>query len=236
MKTSQIMLLSAVALATLSISGIAGADEINKQGYMTDSRGDIVRSGTGLCWHTSDWTPAMAIEGCDPVTKKPAPVIADSAPKSAPKSAPVIAAPAPVVQAKNVFVPYTMQSEAFFAYNSTELSEHGKQKMNDEIIAKMQESPRDEIVVVTGYTDQIGSEDYNMKLSQRRADAVKTYMVDQGIDGDRIETVAKGEADPIVSCDNIKGKANHKNKALITCLQPNRRIVIDLSGEKVVRK
>jgi OOP family OmpA-OmpF porin len=231
MKTSQIMLLNAFALAALAMSGIAGADEINKQGYLTDSRGEVVRSGTGLCWHTGTWTPSMAIEGCDPVAKKPAPVIAEAAPAPAP--APV---PAPVAQTRTVFVPYTMQTEALFAYNDSELSEHGKQKLHDEIIGKMKEFPKDEVVVVSGYTDRIGSEEYNMKLSQRRADAVKTYMVDQGIDGSRIETEARGEADPVVSCDNIKGKANRNNKALIACLQPNRRIVLDLKGKMAVQK
>ena len=226
MKTSQIMLLNAFALAALAMSGMASADETSKDGYLTDSRGAVVRSGSGLCWHTGSWTPAMAIEECDPVAKKPAPVIAEATP----------APEAPVVEKKTALVPYTMQTEALFTYNKSDLREQGKQKLHDEIIVKMKESPKDEVVVVTGYTDRIGSEKYNMKLSQRRADAVKTYMVAQGIDGSRIETAAKGEADPVVTCDNIKGKANHKNKALIACLQPNRRIVLDLKGMMPVQK
>lgn len=219
------MLLNAFALAALAMTGMASANETTKEGYLLDTRGVIVRSGAGECVHTGTWTPAMAIEGCDPVSKKSAPVIAENASE-----------PVPVVQKKTVFVPYSMQTEALFAYDKSELNEHGKQMLHDEIIGKMKEFPRDEVVVVTGYTDRIGSDKYNMELSQRRADAVKTYMVDQGIAGSRIETAAKGEADPIVSCDNIKGKANHTNKALIACLQPNRRILIDLKGEKAVRK
>lgn len=61
-------------------------------------------------------------------------------------------------------------------------------------------------------------------------------MVEQGIDGNRIETTARGEADPIVSCDQVKGKATRNNKALIACLQPNRRIVIDLKGQNPVQQ
>lgn len=223
MKTSHI--LNVFALAALAMAGIAHADEATKEGYLTDSRGAVVRSGSGLCVHTGSWTPALAIEECDPVAKKPAPVVAEVAPP-----------PAPLVQAKTGFVPYTLQTEALFDYNKSELREQGKQKLRDEIIGKMKEYPKDEVVVVTGYTDRIGSEKYNMALSQRRADAVKTYMVDQGIDGSRIETAAKGEADPVVSCDNIKGKANRNNKALISCLQPNRRIVLDLKGQMPVQK
>ncbi len=224
MKTS--MLLNAFALAALSMSGIVSADEITREGYLTDSRGNIVRSGSGLCVHTSSWTKAMAIEECDPVAKKAVPVVADTTPPAA----------APVATKKTVYVPYTMQTETLFAYNKAEMSTTGKQKMSDEIVGKMKEYPKDEVVVITGYTDRIGSEEYNMKLSQRRADAVKAYLVEQGIDGNRIETEARGEADPVVSCDNIKGKANRNNKALIACLQPNRRIVLDLKGQMPVRK
>jgi OOP family OmpA-OmpF porin len=229
MKTSQIMLLNAFALAALAMTGSASANETTKEGYLLDTRGAVVRSASGLCVHTGYWTPARAIEECDPVAKKPAPVIAEAAPAPAPT-------PAPAVEKRTVFVPYTLQTEALFTYNKSDLRESGKQRLNDEIIGKMQEYPKDEVVVVTGYTDRIGSEEYNMKLSQRRADAVKAYMVAQGVDGSRIETAAKGEADPVVSCDNIKGKANRKNKALIACLQPNRRIVLDLKGHDAVQK
>ncbi len=229
MKTSQIMLLNAFALAALAMTGSASANETTKEGYLLDTRGAVVRSASGLCVHTGYWTPAMAIEECDPVAKKPAPVIAEAAPAPAPT-------PAPAVEKRTVFVPYTLQTEALFTYNKSTLSENGKQKIHDEIIDKMKEYTKNDIVVVTGYADRIGSDKYNMKLSQRRADAVKAYMVEQGVDGNRIETAAKGEADPVVSCDNIKGKANHKNKALIACLQPNRRIVLDLKGTTPVQK
>lgn len=228
MKTSKTMLLNVFALAALAMTGIAGADEITKDGYLLDTSRTVVRDNFGQCVHTGFWTPAMAIEECDPVAKKPAPIVAEAAP--------AVIVPAPVAKKKTVFVPYTLQTEALFAYNKSNLSENGKQKLNDEIIGKMKEYPKDEVVVVTGYTDRIGSETYNMKLSQRRADSVKAYMVDQGIDGSRIETAARGKADPIVSCDNIKGRANHKNKALIACLQPNRRIVLDLKGQMPVQK
>jgi OOP family OmpA-OmpF porin len=226
MKTSKIILLNVFSLVTLAIGNIASADEATKDGYVTDSSGNIVRSAYNLCWHSGFWTPAMAIEGCDPV-KKAAPIIADATPP---------AEPAPVVQKKPVFITYTLQAEALFAFDKSELSERGKQRISDEIISKMKEAPQDEVVVITGYTDRIGSKEYNMKLSQRRADAVRAYMVEQGIDGSRIETAARGEADPVVSCDNIKGKNNRKNKALIACLQPNRRIVIDLKGQNPVQQ
>lgn len=224
MKTSKIMLLNAFALAAVTMAGIAAADETTKEGYLIDSRGNVVRSGSGLCVHTGSWTQAMAIEECDPVIKKAVPVATESTP-----------AAAPVAAKKAGFVPYTLQTETLFGFNKSDMSKAGKQKMHDEIVGKMQENPQDEVVLITGYADRIGSEEYNMELSQRRADAVKTYLVEQGIDGNRIETAARGEADPVVSCDNIKGKANRNNKALISCLQPNRRIVLDLKGQNPVQ-
>jgi OmpA-OmpF porin, OOP family len=224
MKNSRITLLNALVLASLTMAGIATADETTKEGYLIDSRGDVVRSGTGLCVHTGSWTKAMAIEECDPVIKPVAIVT------------PPVAAPAPVAKKKPGFAPYTLQTEALFAYNKSDISDSGKKKLNDEIVGQVKEYPQDEVILVTGHADRIGSEDYNMKLSQRRADAVKAYLVDQGIDGNRIETAAKGKSEPVVSCDNIKGKANRKNKALISCLQPNRRIVLEARGQKPVEK
>lgn len=226
MKTSKIMLLNAFALAALTMAGIAAADETTKEGYLTDSRGNVVRSGTGLCVHTGYWTQAMAIEECDPdLVRKAVPVATEATP-----------AAAPVATKKASFVPYTLETETLFGFDKSDMSKAGKQKMNDEIVGKMKEYPQDEVVLITGYADRIGSEEYNMELSQRRADAVKTYLVDQGIDGNRIETAARGEADPVASCDNIKGKANRNNKALIACLQPNRRIVLDIKGQQPAQK
>jgi len=223
MKTS--IFLNAFALAALTMSGVASADETSKEGYLTDSRGDVVRSGAGLCVHTGYWTPAMAIEECDPDLVKKTVPIADATPPAAPVKTRAIQ-----------FVPYTMQTETLFAFDKSDLSNAGKQKMHDEIVGKMQESPQDEVVLITGHADRIGSEEYNLQLSQRRADAVKAYLVEQGIDGNRIETATRGESEPLVSCDNIKGKANRNNKALIACLQPNRRVVLDLKGQMPAKK
>lgn len=228
MKTSQLMMLNAFALAALAMTGMANANETTKEGYLLDTRGVVVMSGAGECVHTSIWTPAMGIEGCDFVAKKPAPVVADATP--------VPPMPAPVVKVRKAFVRYSLETETLFTYNKAELREHAKQKINDEIIGEMKEYSKDNVILITGYADRIGGEKYNMNLSQSRADSVKSYLVEQGIDGNHIETAAKGEADPVVSCDNIKGKANRYNKPLIACLQPNRRITLDLKGKIPAQK
>ncbi|MBE2894938.1 OmpA family protein, partial [Spirabiliibacterium falconis] len=75
-------------------------------------------------------------------------------------------------------------------------------------------------VTVDGYTDRLGSESYNLKLSQRRADAVKAYMANLGFPAQNISTHGFGKADQVVACDGESGQA------LKDCLRPNRRVVI----------
>ena len=65
-------------------------------------------------------------------------------------------------------------------------------------------------VEIQGYTDSRGSEKYNMKLAERRADAVKNYLVARGVSADRLKTAAFGEAKPIASNDTNEGKAMNR--------------------------
>jgi OOP family OmpA-OmpF porin len=86
-------------------------------------------------------------------------------------------------------------------------------------------------VLVTGHTDRIGTQQYNQRLSERRADAVRDYLVSRGVPKDRIETLGMGKTQPVpgVVC-------NQKNlKELIVCLAPNRRVEIEVKGEGVAR-
>ncbi len=225
MKNARIILLNTIALAALTMTAVASADQLN--GYLTSTSGNVVRGAFNTCWHSGFWNPSMTNDECNPApVKKAEPVVE------------VVAAPAPapVLHEEAVFVPYTVQTEALFGYNKYTLRETGKQKLKDEVVDKIKESAKYHTLVVTGYADRIGSASYNQKLSQRRADAVKAFLVEQGVDGSRIETLARGEADPVVSCSNVKGKANRKNKALIACLQPNRRIVLEFKGKMLEQK
>jgi len=223
MKTSKIVI-NMLAIACVGLAGIAYADETTKEGYLVDSRGNVVKSGAGLCWHTSAWTPANAIAECD----------ADLMKKSMPKIAQAPArAAAPVVEGeKAIAPPIILKSDALFDYNKSDIRSRGKARLDSEVVDKIKEYARVGVILVTGHADIIGSDAYNQKLSQRRADAVKSYLAGQGIAADRIETAAKGSFEPVVSCDAVKGKVNGKNKNLVECLQPNRRVVVEVKVQK----
>lgn len=164
-------------------------------------------------------------------TPKPMPVVAAAepvpapAPYVAPEPTPVAEstpAPAPVavVQPCNVkFETVTISAEKLFGFDKSKLQD-GAKPILDGVVAKLKEHEEFKLVMVSGYTDRIGSEVYNQKLSERRANEVKGYIVSQGIDASRLQAVGKGESEPVVDCKGVKGKK------LIECLAPNRRVVI----------
>ena len=160
----------------------------------------------------------------------PMPVVAAAEPAPAPMAAPEpepAPAPAPMAEpCKPTMETVTISAEKLFAFDNSKL-QAGAKPMLDDAAAKIKANPEVGIVMVTGHTDRLGSDAYNQKLSERRANTVKEYLVLQGVDASRLQSVGKGEAEPVVACDNVKGR-----KALIECLAPNRRVVI--AAEKQV--
>ncbi len=214
----------ALALSLGAGAAFAHSDAPIVQGYWQDSNRHIVKDNYGECWRTGYWTPAMAIPECDPsLVKKPAPKVAEKKPDTVP-ARPLVPDEGPAKPALRV----TIQAETLFDFDKAVLRADGKKTLDDEVVAKMKEHPEVEVVLVSGYADRIGSERYNQRLSERRANAVKAYIVDQGIDSTRVETVGKGESDPVVDCKEVKGPESRRNKKLVSCLQPNRRVVVEV--------
>ena len=227
MKTSRIIL-NALTMASLTFAGMASAHEVAKEGYLIDTRGNVVKNNYNECWKTGYWTPAMAIAECDPdLIKKEEPKMAEA------KVPAVVPATGPE---KAAFAAITLQAETLFDFDKSFIRADGQKVLDDEVVSKMKQYPQVEVVLVTGHADRIGTDAYNQKLSQRRADAVKAYLVGQGIEDKRIETAAKGEAEPVVPCDDVKGKVSGKNKKLVECLQPNRRVMVEVRVQKPTQK
>ena len=215
--------------AAMAVLGSSAAYAV--PGYLTDSSGKIWRNSYGECWKSGMWTPAMAIPECDPdLVKKPEPKkVVEAAPAPAP-------APAPMGPEKPAFEKITLQAETLFDFDKSVIHPEGKQHLNEEVVTKMKQYPQVEAILVTGHTDRIGSDSYNQSLSERRANAVKTYLVSQGIEAGRIQTAAKGESEPVVACSDVKGPETHRNKPLIACLQPNRRVVVEVEVQRPTQK
>jgi OOP family OmpA-OmpF porin len=124
------------------------------------------------------------------------------------------------------FTKMTLQAEVLFGFDKDALTPEGKKILDAEVVEKMKAHPEVELVLITGHTDFIGDEKYNQKLSERRANSVKKYLVSQGIDANRLHAVGKGESSPVVECKGIRGKK------LIQCLQPNRRVVVEIEAQR----
>ena len=112
-----------------------------------------------------------------------------------------------------------------FDFDKAVLKPEGKAAIDSQVVGKLSQVQKLEVVLVTGHTDRIGTDAYNQKLSMRRADTVRDYLVSKGVDKAKIETLGMGEKQPVVQCDQ------KSMKALIECLQPNRRVEVQVKGE-----
>jgi OOP family OmpA-OmpF porin len=212
-------------LASIGLFAAAGAAQAQTAGervYVIDQRGEVVMSGAGLCWRTGFWTPAAAAK--DPAGCK---CDKDLLPKEVCEPMVAKAAPAAAPAAKPSGDKITVAADALFDFNKATLRPEGKAKL-DEVVAKAG-AIKLEVIIAVGHTDRIGSDAYNQKLSERRAAAVKQYLVSKGIDANRVYTEGKGKKNPVTKPDQCLGKTSPK---VIACLQPDRRVDIELIGTK----
>lgn len=218
-------ILSTVLIAAL-LPVAALAQSYKNQGYWVDGSGSIVTSPVaGMCWHTGEWTPALAVAPCDPTISAaaPAPVA-----KPAEVAPPAPLAPAPLVAASPMPQKLSFSADALFAFDKAALKPEGKTMLND--LALQLNGASYDNVLVTGHADRIGGAAYNQKLSVQRADQVKAYLVSQNIPADRITSTGKGETEPVTKAGECVGST--KSAKLIACLQPDRRVDVEMTGTK----
>lgn len=222
-------LLAALAAAACALPAHAQ----RTSGYAVDSRGEYVKSGFGLCWRTGYWTPALATMECDPdLVPKPAaavplkPVSPPAALAAAPAPAP---APQPAVAPVSERV--TLSADVLFEFDRAVLTAEGRKRL-DELQGRAAGLAL-EVIIAVGHADRIGAAPYNKRLSERRAAAVKAYLVSKGLQANRIYAEGKGETQPVTAdkCRGI-GAETRRNAKLIACLQPDRRVEIEILGTK----
>jgi OOP family OmpA-OmpF porin len=205
-----LLIAAGVAMSVTSLN--VTAQESTKNGYWTQGVGGPVwRNAYGECWRAAYWTPAMAIAECDPVMA-PRPVVTPPPPPPPPPAKPAPAKPKPVAEK------VTLAADVLFDFDKSVVKPAGKAKL-DELAAKVRDINL-EVVIAIGHTDSIGSDAYNQKLSVRRAESVKAYLVSKGVEPNRIYTEGKGEKQPVASNKTKDGR------------QKNRRVEIEVIGTR----
>ncbi len=201
-----------LAAALIAGFGVAQAQE---RVYVTDTRDEVTTSGYDLCWRTGFWTPAAAASdpaGCE--------CDRDLLPREACEGG--RASPAMRPTADKI----SIAADALFDFDKATLRPEGKAKLDD--LAAQAQAINLEVILAVGHTDRLGSAVYNQRLSERRAAAVRNYLVSKGIAADRVYTEGKG------AMQSVTGNTctQKSRKALIECLQPDRRVDIELIGTR----
>jgi len=204
----------AMLFASAALVTAAGAQTIDN--WKNGNNELVWKNGTNeLCWRDANWTPATAAPGCDGAI---VPVVAP-APVAEPAPPPVAAAPAPApAPAPPAATKVTYAADAFFDFNKSVIKPAGKAKLDD-LVSKIKDINL-EVIIAVGHTDSVGSDAYNQKLSVRRSEAVKAYLVSKGIEKNRVYTEGKGEKQPVADNKTSEGRAK------------NRRVEIEVVGTR----
>lgn len=188
-------------------------------GYLIDERGIVVRNSYSECVHTGYWTPQMAIAQCDPdLIKKPEEKVA--------KIPHVVAAPVPAALPA-ALPPVRLSTEMLFDFDRSDVKPQGEQLLNEKIVEGLKLRQDTVLLSVTGHADRIGTKKYNQDLSERRAYAVKAYLLKKGIPAQHIRASGKGESEPDPLANTIKVCRGLTGEKLIACLQPDRRVTVE---------
>lgn len=219
----------AIAALAATAAVTVGARAAGYPGYLTETNDSIVMSGTGLCWHVGEWTGPRDGVPCDafgtPVAVAaiaPATVVAVAAP---PAETPPVEPATPQPQPQAI----TFSADALFDFDQAVLKPEGK-AMLDGLVRSL-DGATYETIVATGHTDRFGSDAYNQALSERRAQAVKEYLVGANVPAARVEAQGKGRMQPLTRAGDCQGP---KSAKVIACLQPDRRVDVEMTGSRIV--
>lgn len=203
----------AMVLASAALASVASAQSVDN---WRNGTGEMAwKNGTAeYCWRDANWTPATAAAGCDGAIAAP-----KAAPAPAPKAAPAPAAkPAAKPAAPAAATKVTYAADTFFDFDKSVLKADGKAKLDD--LAGKVKAINLEVIIAVGHTDSVGTDAYNQKLSVKRAEAVKAYLVTKGIEKNRVYTEGKGEKQPVADNKTAAGRTK------------NRRVEIEVVGTR----
>ncbi len=237
MKKSNLLILAALAGVATGAQAQIVVKNAPIQPYVIASGNIVEKDGLGNCLRSSNWSldlirTVLTTEdkpvgvACGEIKETaPTPISTPTAP--APAAAPVpVAAPAPAAQK------VSLPSDALFAYDKADLSDQGKTSLAS-FAASAKSLTQLEVVIAVGHADRLGSNEYNQKLSEKRAASVKDFLVSQGIPANKVYTEGKGETQPVTgkSCEKM-GAESGKNQKLVACLAPDRRVELEAVGTK----
>jgi len=160
-----------------------------------------------------------------PAPKAEPPRAVPAPPPPAPPPAAPVAAPQPKPEPPKKPAVVNLASTELFEFNKAVLTQDARAKLDAEVLAKLRDLNEIRYIIVNGHADRLGTTQYNQRLSERRADAVRAYLVSKGADASKIETLGFGKTLPAKSCPDQKDR-----KTLIECLAPNRRVVVEVQG------
>lgn len=212
---------AAVAAALISgISGVPARAASDRAGYLTTGDGRPVTDASSECWHTGEWTRGMYYRQCDAPPAKaaqaaPAVTVRARAKAPAPERLRFVATPSP----------FRLSLDALFDFDSAMLRPRGRALL-DKLADRVDHAEYGTMRIV-GHADRIGSDSYNRRLSERRADAVRDYLAARGLSRGKLSAEGVGSTEPVTAagqCSKLHGTR------LIQCLQPDRYVELKASG------
>jgi len=187
--------------------GLAGVHEWNFAFRLPDGRGGEMQCQYKILYDKTmlakqfHWNP----QACAELVNPPAPPMAIEQPKLSTME---------------------LSTDMLFEFDSARLRAEGVRVLDERVVAALTDARKLQRIRLTGHADRLGSDAYNLQLSQRRADAVKAHLVTKGVPSDTIEAIGRGEADALVTCQQ------RSRSALIGCLAPNRRVRVEITVDK----
>ncbi len=210
MNNKRLVRLTPLLVAAVLTSAPLGS-ALAHTGYVWAADGSNIRNSFGNCVKTSAWTKDDWTEPCGkPAAPKP---------KPEPVAQPEEPAPVPPAPTKPVIETVTIDSMTFFDFDKAELDAESRAAL-DAIIEQLKTFSTVKEIRITGHTDSIGTREYNQTLSERRAEAVASYLISRGVNPKLITTAGAGEDQPVADNSTAEGRAK------------NRRAVIDIIGTK----